>query len=199
MNILSNRLGFLASVALLAITASCDMNCIRGEGNLTSEDRNPGTYESVKLKIPATVKLTQGTSFQTRIEAQTNLLKYIKTNISRDYLEITSDECIGENKGITIYITTPTIKLLSIEGSGDIETTAPINTSKLELAIKGSGDIHLDATAEMVYVGIKGSGNIVLKGSSKQQFIKIDGSGNYKASEWPTENTEVNVNGSGNA
>ncbi|MHC1707639.1 MAG: head GIN domain-containing protein [Bacteroidales bacterium] len=193
------RLGTLACFAFIAIAISCDTMCIRGEGGITTEDRNMGTFHSIKLNIPAQVKLTQGAVIQTRIEAQPNLLKLIKTSVAKEKLEITSDECFGENKGITVFITMPQINLLSIDGSGNIETTSPINVSKLELVIHGSGDIKLNATSELVYCGIKGSGNVILAGSSKQQYVKIDGSGNYKASDFATENSEINIQGSGNA
>lgn len=199
MNTTLARLGILASVAIATTFSSCNIDCIRGEGNLVTEDRNPGAFNSIKLEIPANVVLTQGQELQTRVEAQQNLLPHIKTTINRDKLVISSDDCIGENKGITLYITIPDIEMLSVDGSGDIKSTSTLNTSKLELVINGSGNISLDANAELIYCGIKGSGNVLLKGSSKQQYIKIDGSGDYIAVDFPTENTEVYINGSGNA
>jgi lipopolysaccharide export system protein LptA len=193
------RLGFLAFMGISGFFSSCDIACIRGEGNLVTENRDPGSFNGIKLSIPGNVVITQGSVTQAKIQAQQNLQRYIKTNVRKGRLEITSDECFGENKGITVFVTVPEIQYLSIDGSGSISSDSTLNVSKLELVINGSGDIDLSATAELVYCGIKGSGNVDLKGSSKQQFIRINGSGNYNAFTFPSDYAEIEINGSGDA
>lgn len=190
-------LGSLAFLVISILTASCSLVCIDGEGNIASEDRNPGSFHSIKLKIPARVILEQGQQYQTRIEAEQNLIPLIKTEITRERLEITAEKCIGSTKGITIYITVPEIELLSIEGSGSVVTASPINGGRLELVINGSGTMKLEATAELLFCGLKGSGQIEISGSSKQQYVKITGSGVYNAASFATAESEIAITGSG--
>ncbi len=100
-------------------------------------------------------------------------------------------------KGVKFYVTVPEIKSLAVAGSGDIIGKSKIQTDKLELKIKGSGDMSLSLVVDQLNASIHGSGDIKLSGSTKDQMVSINGSGDYTAFELSAENSEVKVNGSG--
>ena len=179
--------------------SSCHENCLTGKGEVIAHTQDIGAYSAIKLKVPATVYLEQNASQEVKVEAQNNINDNLTFRISEEVLIIDSKRCIGENKGISIYLKTPTITKLTIEGSGNINGQGIFNTDQLELAVKGSGDINVKANAGIVFAGTKGSGNIVVAGTAQKQYIKIDGSGNYNGSVLPTVKSDVYINGSGEA
>ncbi|MCX6273238.1 MAG: DUF2807 domain-containing protein [Bacteroidetes bacterium] len=199
MNKIVHRSGLLTLMAVTLFFTSCGKRCIDGKGELTSEERDPGAYTAVKLQIPAKVIIEEGLKNAFRIEAQPNLLPLINTSMSRGSLVIASDRCIGDNKGITIYITAPSFTKLAIEGSGSIESKNMLNAGELELIVNGSGTVNLQTTASLLYAGIKGSGGITVSGATQKTYLRLDGSGFFKASEFPSVKSEVVINGSGNA
>lgn len=164
---------------------------------MTTEEHAPGSFTGIRLNIPAKLIVEQGTSTQFRIEAQPNILKMIHTSMKEETLTIESAQCIGDTKGINIYIQLPAFSKLVVEGSGDIKGKGVITANQLGLVVHGSGTIKLEANAENLFCGIKGSGQVKLSGTGKTQHIKIDGSGEFSGSGFRTVTSDVDVSGSG--
>jgi hypothetical protein len=194
--ILHRSFGLCLIVLCLNLNLTSCRHCTDGKGELTTSNIDPGAFSSIKLKIPAKLTIEQGLKQEVRIEAQPNILKLLKPRLSQDALVIESTECIGENKGINIFISNPTYNTLVLDGSGSITGQGAINTNQLELAVNGSGKIQLLANSETLFAGIKGSGEIIIEGSTHKEYIRIDGSGRFYGVKTPAVKGDIQLNGS---
>jgi len=192
---------FLSLILFLLVLSfqACNLDCRNGKGALITEERQPGSFTGIRLNLPANLIVEQGPNTSFRIEAQPNILKLIQTSLKEETLTIESSECIGNNKGINIYIQLPAFSKLVVEGSGEIKGKGVITSTQLGLVINGSGNISLEANAETFFCGIKGSGQVKLSGSGKTQYVKIDGSGDFSGADFSTISSDVSVSGSGYA
>ena len=176
---------------------SCNPDCIQGEGDSKTEARNPGTYDGIKLEIPADVVVEQSLTPEFTINAQANILANIQTEVSNGTLIIKSKECFGNYNDIKISVKLPEVSKMIINGSGSIKTNGKIKSEHLEFGINGSGDIEAEADAASIYSGIKGSGSLKIKGTAKQQYVKISGSGSYEAADLAAVEGDFSIAGSG--
>ncbi|MBL7793248.1 MAG: DUF2807 domain-containing protein, partial [Saprospiraceae bacterium] len=85
----------------------------------------------------------------------------------------------GNYEKVKVWITVPTLKALSLAGSGDIITKTAFN---------GLDNLKMD---------IAGSGTIEVKGSANSASVDIAGSGDVKAADLETKSVEVSIAGSG--
>ena len=67
------------------------------------------------------------------------------------------------------------------------------------LNVSGSGDIKIGLESPEVESTITGSGSITLDGRTKNFDASITGSGDFKCSGLKSENTNVDITGSGSA
>ncbi|MCG8577476.1 MAG: DUF2807 domain-containing protein [Flavobacteriales bacterium] len=175
-------------------------NCKKGKGPVTKENRRVENFEAVDLDISASVILKQGAETSVAVESNADLLPYIKTNVSNNTLMISTKDCncINSSDGIKVYVTTPVIHDISINGSGDIISKGNIESDKLSCSINGSGDVVMkELNVEHYSVDVNGSGDVILDGSSsKTADININGSGDV-ISELPTSAVAVSIAGSG--
>ncbi|RUT73505.1 head GIN domain-containing protein [Ancylomarina longa] len=168
-----------------------------------TENRNVGSFESISLSIHAKVYLNQGNSTSLKIKGNADDLEKILTETDGSTLKIKRKKASwGWNKSfkrIEVYITTPTVRNLTISGSGNIITQTPIHTDDAEYVISGSGKLIVDDLhAKSVNCTISGSGDINLKGNGVEDVeINISGSGNVNAANLEAENVSIRVSGSG--
>lgn len=106
---------------------------------------------------------------------------------------------IGNNGDVDVYITSPSLGKVSINGSGDFKSESDIKSDNMEISISGSGDAELrslDCTE--CRLSIAGSGDIgVDRIKAKRLEAKIAGSGDIDLSNADISNAECSIAGSG--
>lgn len=174
---------------------------IRGNGNVRTEERSPGSFNSVASHGSFNVYVSSG-SQSVKIEAEDNLLPYIETYVDGSVLHVDTKEnfWLRPSRQIKIYVSSPDFKSIHSYGSGDITGLSKItDSSKLELGVNGSANIKMDVNAPDIDAEISGSGDINLSGETKTFNGEIRGSGNVKAMDLKSEDATVKIYGSGNA
>ncbi len=217
----------LIATAIITLTAiifnSCDkwgLGCIDGNGHLTTEDRVISNFEGIEVNGSFDVYVDTSMETSVLIEADENLLDLIKTQVRGNNLVIDTyrDRCLRSSHGIKIFVSTPQIDELILNGSGKIDC-GDFESTELHVDIEGSGDIKLNyakidegnfeitgsgfisgtVDTYSADINISGSGEINLDGTAHVADMKITGSGNIKTSEFYTDNCSVKITGSGNA
>jgi hypothetical protein len=176
-------------------------DCTTGSGNVVSEDRTIGSFDSIELGTEASLTLTQDSAGPLHIEAEDNLIDNIETKVENGVLKIYNkgNACFTITKPIRIKVSAEEIKKLSVLGSGKITSTNTIQSDDLDLSVMGSGEIDLDSQAKNIKVNIPGSGGIRLGGNTTTMDVSILGSGYLKAFDLPAQNAKVTITGSGEA
>lgn len=193
---------YLTILAFTLLFASCEIEYdrISGIGPVITEERHVSILKNVSLSIPAEVYLYQGNDEEMIIEAQSNILDIIETEVSGNELRLKFENGVGvgRHEKIKVYITSRDFNHIHIAGSGDIYNETPISTNSMDLKISGSGNIYLaDVDVDELEASISGSGKITVKGTCIDQYLRISGSGDIHNFDLDSENAEVQISGSG--
>jgi len=167
-----------------------------------TEDRSLGNFTAISSYGPYNVYLTQDSGFKVSVEADDNLLPFIDTYVEGGELKIRTKEGynLSESREISIHVSAPSFSALKSVGSGDIISQNKINNSTpVSFEATGSGDIKANLNAPEVKAEVLGSGNISLQGETKTFKGNITGSGNIRAFDLKSENSDIEILGSGNA
>jgi len=190
----------LALVVLFALSG-----CVRGSGNVVTEEREIGEIEQVELSGVGRLEITQGDSTALTVEADDNLMQYIKTESDNGTLEISVRSgtfpffAVDPSATIVYRLTVPALSRASLSGSGEIVGTA-IETDELEIDISGSGSVDLrDLAVERFAYELSGSGKAAVSGTASRQEVTISGSGRLDAGELRCADASIDINGSGRA
>ncbi len=218
---------FLKNITFLSLLVPALIGCVedpkqfpceRGSGVVTTETRIVSGFTKIVFDVPADLYLHRDTSFALSIQAEESMMEWIETTVSGNVLEIRNERCFRGHKTIRIDLYLPEFDYLEVVGSGDVYGESTFNTTALELLIKGSGSIRLDAVAddvtleitgsgdaemdlvtEHLHSRITGSGDLYLSGTSTGHDIRVEGSGNVEGFDLATSETAVKISGSGNA
>lgn len=194
---------YLLSAAVLFLSA-CFMggHRVRGNGNLGSQTRDIGGFHSIEVVGGMDVVLVPGGNHSVRVEADDNLLQYIRTERDGNTLVIGTRRGYNLNPraGMKVYITTPQLRQIDVTGSGTVRSQSRlVYSNPVAIDITGSGDVLLDLDAPEIEAEATGSGNTALSGQTRSFRAAINGSGELRCFNLLSENTDVEISGSGNA
>lgn len=186
----------IMGLAVAGCTAS-----VRGSGSVVEEGREVAQFDRIALDGMGEIILTQGDDTSLVIEAEDNLMEYIKTTVRGDELTISlqSRRPIIPTEPIKFYVTSPSIEGVSIDGLGTIHADT-IESDSIEFSMNGSGAVKIDElNADNLTVDIDGLGTIELAGVVDHQEIDIDGSGSYDGKDIESKTASIDIDGLGSA
>lgn len=174
---------------------------VTGNGDMTTQNRRVADYNQVSLEGSMDVELIAGREGNLKVEAESNLMEHILTEVSGGKLKISVERGINlqpsRNKTIKITVPFESLDRVSLTGSGDIYTSNPISSGEFTVQLTGSGDIKLELDAASVKGNLTGSGDIRLRGTTRTFECRVTGSGDFQAYDLKAEYVSASVSGSG--
>jgi len=205
-----------------ALLTSCNLftDCIDGNGIVRSEERTAAKITAIANETSFDVIYVRGDETSLVVEAESNILPYIETDIKGDALNVRTTRgnwCLRYTTRPVIKVTAPFISELVNAGSGDIIagqlesenirivdsgsgdiTTGPIGCTEATFTVSGSGNISADAIdASLLKAVLSGSGTLTVKGSAATSRLTVSGSGSLFAGELETSKSQITISGSG--
>ncbi|MFN4007271.1 MAG: GIN domain-containing protein [Chitinophagaceae bacterium] len=167
---------------LFVVLCSCNKSVIVGSGPIGRVTRNVSAFNGVMTHADIKAVVRYGTTQQVVLEGYENILNITTANIENGTLVLAYNHQYNtiRNSNVVAYIEVPTLQLLNIHGSSEIDASGFLNGQQITTRINGSGTIYL---ANSAY---------------QQGTFNINGSGNIKARTTPIQQANVNINGSGN-
>ncbi|MDR1909190.1 MAG: DUF2807 domain-containing protein [Spirochaetaceae bacterium] len=169
-----------------------------GNGDIITIDRTiSSSFDGIHLETGATVNLYQNPEQKISITVDSNIEKFIQTEIKNGILDIKYWNGYNRPTQNIINIYTPGIQSIAISGSGTIVIADKITTDSLKTHISGSGEIEGPVECDTLAISIFGSGDIKLNGRSREAEISISGSGDVVCDKLQVNNADIRISGSG--
>ncbi len=174
---------------------------VNGNGEVTSITRNTASYDQIKVHGSLDVSLVAGTEGNITIKGESNLIPHVITEVKGESLKIYVENgyYLNQSRNKTLIITVPfkDIDKVTLSGSGDVYSDAPIKASSFYTSVSGSGDVRLLVDAETIKSSVSGSGDLILSGTTEQLAANVTGSGDIMAYKLNAKNVDATVTGSG--
>jgi Putative auto-transporter adhesin, head GIN domain len=195
----------LLSFLIVITSASCSYmggKRVKGNGNISTSERNVSDFDQVEVHGAIDVYVSQGALRPVRIEGDENLLSYIEVEQRNNKIVVSTKKGynLRPSRKMKIYLSSPNYNKLEVSGACNINTENKLTLSNpLNLEVSGAGDINADVNAPRIEAQVSGSGNVNMKGETKNFELRISGAGDAKCYELLTETTKVNISGAGSA
>jgi carbon monoxide dehydrogenase subunit G len=183
------------------LDATVNAERVRGSGNVIQQNRDVHGFHGVSFAGSGELSIRQGNEESLIVEADENILPYIRTDVEEGRL------FIGFRRGVSVSTSSPIrftlmvreLDELDLSGSGKIRT-GPVRGEDFRIHLSGSGEIRMDTLdAATLKADISGSGDMELPGKVDRQEIHISGSGRFHAPDLDSQSADITVSGSGDA
>lgn len=154
---------------------SLEIGAVRGSGNLATETRSVSGFRSVETGGIFQVEITAKRDFGVEVEADDNLLPYIRTEVRGGVLRIESEKRLRSGNPIRIRVSAPEIEKLDVSGVSNVSLD---NVANSVLTIEASGASKVKVTGETVKFTVDVSGASKINADAlKTENAQIDASG----------------------
>src|SRR6266487_5495323 len=196
---------FIIAVSSLLLFSSCReifAKRIRGNGNITTQARSAGQFNSVDVSGSIDVYVKQDSSSSIKVEADENLQQYIETIDDGNVLRIKTEEGynLRSSRQIKVYVSSAVFKRFEASGACDIFSEGKISSSSdIDLGLSGSCEVTMDINAPKVSADVSGTCTVKLKGETKDFKLQGSGSTDVKCFDLIAENVDLDISGAGDA
>lgn len=140
---------FLVAIIAALLLSSCNpiLNGVDGNGNVTTEVRNiAGKFTAVQASAGIEVEMKQDSTAKVEVEADSNLLEFVKTELEGETLKVYIDKSISGAKELKVYIHMPELKkVTSNSGANVLLMGTFVGTN---LVMDSSSGAHLEGKVE---------------------------------------------------
>jgi len=152
---------------------------VEGSGNSTTETRGVSDFTSIEVGGVFQVEIVAQKDFSLQVEADDNLLEYIKTEVRDGRLMIETDKNFNTKTTIRVRITAPNIERIEASGASKVSITDLKNSS-----------LHIDSN---------GASKISVTGETARLKVEVSGAGNIDAQNLKAENGDIDASGASHA
>ncbi len=175
---------------------------INGNGNITTESRQVGSFSGVNVSSDIDVYIKQDSIASVKIETDENLLEFVHITIDDGILEIEEEDGFNlrSAKGIKVYVSGPSFKSFEVSGASNIYGENKITgNNEIDIQISGAGSLKMELNAPAIRAELSGASHLGLKGETKN--LRLDGSGasSIDCFDLMSEETQVDLSGASNA
>ncbi len=192
-----NKKSFI--VSLLAVISLSACRHIRGSGNIITQSREVANFTALSIKGIVPVEVKNGPDWAVEVEADDNVLPYIKTDVEGNTLVIDMRRMRSfTNVHMKVFVTAPSLTKISCSGVASVTGNGVLkSTDKIELRTSGVGSITAEVDAPEIRAATSGVGGITLLGRCRGLDLNVSGVGSIKAYDLLAEDADANVSGVG--
>jgi hypothetical protein len=170
---------------------------IEGNGLPARDERMIATVPALEVNGTITVDVHVGPATSLVVEADSNLLPFIRTELRGDRLVIEKTRSFRTNNPVRVTYTVPRLASVRHDGSGHL-SVQDLNGGPLVVEGRGSGSVLLTGRVSSLDVSQNGSGSIdATTLQSGGGNLSLNGSGRIVAGRMQGERVTANLNGSG--
>ena len=166
---------------------------VKGSGVASSETREADDFTGVDVGGVFEVEITAGKEYSVRVQADDNLLPYVKTEVDSGVLKISTTERINSHSPLRVVVTAPDIDHLDVSGVSKVSLVG-VKNSELGLHLSGASKMKLEGETSDLNVEVSGASSIDAE-SLKAKTATVDTSGASKVSVFVTERLSSEASG----
>jgi len=189
----------MATVIIFSACEKLDTGLgITGQGPMMEEEYHLENFKNIEVDVNANVYLTQDYIQPILIKGQLNILENLVITVENETMKINYIESVYDHERLEIFISLLTLENLSTARGAFISSTKAFASNNMAFQVYGAGTINMDVDfASQIRTQVTGTGRIVLNGKAEMLEVVINGSGSVSTSNLITQQSTVNITGSG--
>ncbi|SMC95609.1 head GIN domain-containing protein [Pedobacter africanus] len=178
----------------------CENKCIEDSGNHVSRAITLKNFDKIKVEGAIKLVMTQDSSYKVQVEADSNIITYVKADVSGAELRLKLDyDRYCGTDSIIIHAGIGELKGLQLDGAVKVMGEGRIYAADVDLSFSGASDVRLDLSAAKVTTKVDGVGKIALSGQAGTHDLKIKGTAKVNAFDFIVGVYNIDTEGTGKA
>ena len=171
---------------------------VRGNGDVITEDRSVRSFSGVEVCCGLRVELREG-DFDVKVEAESNIAEYVRTEVSGDRLEIGFKGKVNlkTTEDIVVYVSLPRLEYASVSSASKIIGKTSFRGEDLELNASSGAKVELEFSGDYVRAGASSGGKVSLAGTGSRIKANASSGGSVRAGDFTAKRGDANASSGG--
>lgn len=172
-------------------------NAVVGDGRLAHDTRAVGNVSAIDVSGPLEVNVRVGPAPSLQVDADSNLLPLIRTEVTGGTLRMWVEGSVRSNNSLRVSYTVPSLTQVRASGSGRL-TISELNGEPLDFSKSGSGSVSLSGRVSQLDLQQSDSGQVNASAlRTGDANVTLNGSGRMSLGQVQGNALTANVHGSG--
>lgn len=190
----------LIVLVVAVFVAGCGGKCVEDSGIRAHRASTVGVFDQIKVSGKIKLVLTQDSTYQVKVEADSNIIDAVKVVVSGTELRIElADEKYCGTDSILVFANIGELKNLALNGNVLLQTEGVLHVNDLNILTKGANALNLNLNAAKLSTKTEGVTQLNLKGQAGVQDLKSKGTLKMEAFDFVVGIYNLNIDGIGNA
>lgn len=169
---------------------------VKGSGDLKTEKRHVSDFKSIDVGGVFRVEVTIQENFDVQVEADENLLQYIRTEVDGETLEISSEKRFSSANPIIVRIGAPDLSGIEASGASKVELVN-LNNRSFELDLSGAAGVTVKGITNDLVIEQSGASRLYAE-ELKAENARVESSGASKSEIFVSNRLDANISGASN-
>lgn len=192
------RLSGLTTLLIIALTAC--QGLIVGNSEVITETRDVSGFNHIDVSGNGNAVIRFGEDYALEIEAESNLMDYLTSDVRGDELVLGIADQVGINatRPITYTITLPTLEAIDLSGNSSAVVPDAVLDGTFSLDLSGASEARFDAlTVTALAIELSGSSDVTIATLSADSLdMDLGGSSNLRVNGGEVTTTQLDLSGS---
>jgi hypothetical protein len=181
---------WLVAFSLLAV--SCIAH-IHGNGKVVKEERSVSDFDQISASTGIEVALIQDSFEKVVVEADENIQKILKTEVTGGKLKIYLEEGVNYAKKMKVYVTLKQLKSLEASAGSEVKSENQIKSENLKIHSSSGSDVTMEVGCTMVSLDSSSGSQMNVSGTSQSLKAACSSGANLDASKLVSENGDASA------
>jgi hypothetical protein len=187
----------VVSIAVTIIVAKVQLTSAISQplsGVVLEEERNVGPFEKISVDNGINVYYTQDSTTKVTVKADTSIVSQVETIVNAGKLKIAINGNIFSHYEIDVFVTSPTITEIDIEGGSSLSSANQLTINTLEANVSAGAKLNLDGN--FINLDLEGSAGSVSTLKGQCESLRLSASAGSIIGAGDLLATTANVNAS---
>lgn len=171
----------------------------RGNGEVTTVQREVPAFDGIVVGGGFEIELTQGDGYAVSVETDANLHDRIEVYVADGLLHVETQGDLRSPTRMRLFIRSEQFARISLSGANELSATTPLYGEALTLKLSGAVSVELAVDYDELVADISGAGSLYLKGKATNTEFSVSGVGSISAYDLLSTLSVVEVSGTGSA
>lgn len=172
---------------------SLKVGSVKGSGQMGTEVRELNGFSKIDASGVFQVEIVAQKDFSVEVEADDNLLEYIKTDVRNGSLHLETERKLSTSNPIRVRISAPNIEAVESSGAANV-VLSELKNDSIEIESSGASKIKVSGETAKLIVDVSGATQVNADGLSAEN-ANIEASGASTVELLVNGNLKTNASG----
>jgi Putative auto-transporter adhesin, head GIN domain len=197
-NVITHIAKAIILIATSFLLFSCNLETVNGNGKVATKERSlSGDYQKISAGSGLEVIIEQGSGYSVIVEADENLHQHIRTEVSGNTLEISTDANIGNATAKKVIVRLPHIEGIEAGSGCTVTSRNTLKDDTIDLSTSSRGNMEVAIEAKKLICEASSGSKLKVSGRADKLNAEASSNGSLNASGLAAEKVKADASSGG--